>query len=162
MPVVAQAARQRPVFHERYGQDLKALREAHGWSVQQAVNLAIGKGHRGLTWNKLTWLESGKTKLPDRDTLEAIAAIYELRYEELAEHYIQANYGTEVFRRARGTKKRAAARLAPRTPAISAEERRLLEKWSQLPRELRQQLLTMIDYIAKHGTLPASKEAKSA
>jgi transcriptional regulator with XRE-family HTH domain len=78
----------RPVYHPRLGALLRDLREAKGWSVQQAVNAAAGKGHTALTWNSLTWLEAGKTKLPDAEVLKAVADIYELRYAELARGFV--------------------------------------------------------------------------
>jgi hypothetical protein len=48
-------------------------------------------------------------------------------------------------------------------PAVAPESRRLLLAWEQLPREVRKEMLTIVEYIAKHGAAPgAAKEAKSA
>lgn len=94
---VAEKLDRRPVFHEELGQQLKALRTRREWSVQQAVNYARSKGHTGLTWNKLTLLEGGKTKFPEREALQAVAALYDLRFDELARSFVLRNYGSDVI-----------------------------------------------------------------
>lgn len=88
----------RPVFHKELGDRLRKLREAHDWSVQQAINIAKGKQHRALTLNRLRWLEEGKTKFPDAEVLRAVADIYDLTYAELAKAFVAANYGRDLLR----------------------------------------------------------------
>jgi transcriptional regulator with XRE-family HTH domain len=89
----------RPVFHPELGQKLADLRDARGWSVQEAVNYSQAKHPKVLTWNRLTRLESGKTKHPDADALRAVAEIYGLDYHQLASAYIAANYGAGLVGR---------------------------------------------------------------
>lgn len=104
----------RPVFHKELGQRLVALRNKRGWSVQEAVNYSQRTHPRVLTWNRLTRLESGKTKHPDAEALRAVADLYDLDYRRLATDFIAANYGSDLIRH-------DDAELSP-LPAISKGE----------------------------------------
>lgn len=86
----------RPVFHPETGERLRKLREERGWSVQQAVNKARASGHNALSWNKLTWIEAGRTQFPDAKALRAISEIYAISYEQLAMEFIASEYGLQV------------------------------------------------------------------
>lgn len=94
----AQVAAKRPIFHAELGAMLIELRTRKGLSVQEAVNFSKAKHPKALTWNRLTRLESGKTKHPDAEALKALADIYGLDYAELASRYITANYGRDLLR----------------------------------------------------------------
>lgn len=87
----------RPTFHRELGQMLAKHRTDRGWSVQEAVNYSRPKHQKALTWNRLTRLESGKTKHPDSEALRALADLYELDYSGLARSFVSANYGSDLL-----------------------------------------------------------------
>lgn len=84
----------RPVFHGRIGAELREMRESRGWTQSQVVDLARRRKLTGLSLQQLRYLEEGRTKHPDGDTLQAIASIYTLNYDELVARFVQASYGT--------------------------------------------------------------------
>lgn len=84
----------RPVFHGRLGAELKQMRESRGWSLSQVVDLARRRRLTGLSPQQLRYLEEGRTKHPEADALQAVAAIYNLKYEELVARFVQVSYGT--------------------------------------------------------------------
>lgn len=90
---VSKSTRQRrPIFHGPIGDWLRTLREDREWSVQRVVNTAKNKGHKALTWNKLTLLEAGKTQFPDAGALRALADVYDLSYPDLVARFVASGY----------------------------------------------------------------------
>lgn len=95
---VAAKEAERPVFHGKLGEQIKAARESRGWSIQRAVNVARSKKHAGLTVNRLRWLEEGRARFPYQEVLRAVADIYAMEYAELVKAFMAANYGGDVLR----------------------------------------------------------------
>lgn len=85
----------RPVFLQKFGSFLVDMREARGWKQSQAADIATRRGI-GLSYQALRWLEEGKTKSPDPDTLRAVGRLYDLPYEMLAAMVISERYGIAV------------------------------------------------------------------
>lgn len=91
-----QMAAPRPVFHAALGTEIQEIRKAKGWSLNQAVLFAKRKGHKQPTAQGLRWLEEGRTRYPDPDTLKAIADLYGLDYSALALRIAQTNYERDL------------------------------------------------------------------
>jgi transcriptional regulator with XRE-family HTH domain len=83
----------RPVYHLGIGKELRDVRERKHWSAKQVCQFASSKGFPQVTPQSLRGLETGQTQYPDADVIRGVAAVFDLRYEQLAWRYITANYG---------------------------------------------------------------------
>lgn len=77
------ASAERPVFHPVIGKTLKDARLRRGWSFGQTV-IQAAKRNLPITKSSVRYLEEGKTKHPDAETLKAVAVLYGLSYRDLA------------------------------------------------------------------------------
>lgn len=82
----------RPVFHPDIGKFLADRREEKGWTQRQAIDIAQRRGI-ALGLGPLRFLELGRTKYPDADLLRAVAKLYGLSFDKLAQRFAEANYG---------------------------------------------------------------------
>lgn len=83
----------RPRFHTAIGEYLKGLREAKQWTMRQAADIASRRAGSGaLTRQVMLRMEWGQVKNPKAVVLRAYAALYGIRYEDLARRYVESNY----------------------------------------------------------------------
>ena len=82
----------RPVFLPAFGKYLRALRDDHGWNQSQAVDTARRRGIT-LSYNTLRWIEDGKIKNPEPETLRGLSRLYGVGYEEVVGNYAQEKFG---------------------------------------------------------------------
>ncbi len=64
------------MFHPKLGAYFKSLRDANGFGLRQAAQIASNRGLTALSKSALFALEKGKTKNLDRDVMEALATLY--------------------------------------------------------------------------------------
>jgi transcriptional regulator with XRE-family HTH domain len=86
--------RERPVFHKEIGQFFKDLREARGWTLRQAADIA----HRNkkapvLTRQVMFRMERGQVKVPEAAVLKGFSALYGVTYETLAGLFVSKLFG---------------------------------------------------------------------
>lgn len=93
---ITDVTRSRPRFHEEIGNFLIALRDERGWSLRQAAAIAKQKGLNALTRQILLRLEHGQVKNPEVDVLRALATLYGVPYQDVAQRFIERIFGLRV------------------------------------------------------------------
>lgn len=84
----------RHIFHPGIGRDLANLRELKHLSQGQVALRGKGRISKGT----LKAIETGRVKNPDPDHLRALAGIYGVPFNVVAEPFVRANYGPDLVR----------------------------------------------------------------
>jgi len=85
---------ERPVFHQDLGEKLRARRKDElGWSLRDAVRVAKERRLSSVTAGALQLLEKGRIRVPDRELLQEVAALYGLSYTDLVVSLFRKLYG---------------------------------------------------------------------
>lgn len=74
----------RTVYSPEMGALFERLRVRKGWTVRQSSLIGRRSGLKGLSHVMLWRLEQGQIKNPSRETVEAVAALYDVPYADLA------------------------------------------------------------------------------
>lgn len=109
----------RPIFMPDLGTYFVSLREGRGWKQMQAAAIAHRRGIP-LSYQALRGLEGGKTKSPDPAVLRAVAALYQVPYEQVVERVVAVRYGLDD------------TSAAPAEPMISDEALTFARRFDQL------------------------------
>lgn len=133
--------RERPVFYPDLGDFFVRLRTSHRWSMRQAAQSATNK-QLGVTRQVLLRLEHGQIKNPEPDLLRAVAALYSVRYEELAGLFIQRIYAIDL----------------PRHSGVNDESARVHRHSPEIG-DIDAQARTLLDLTARYDALLADAEA---
>lgn len=88
-PVVrsVQVARIRPVFNRDLGLFLEQLRVGRGWTLRGAASFAARK-QIALTYQVLFRMEKGQVKNPEPAVLKALAALYDVDYDDIVKRFV--------------------------------------------------------------------------
>lgn len=78
------------------GKVFRDLRTEQGLGLRQASKLAVGRGFRLLTVNRMGGLERGETKNADPGVLREMADFYKLPYEDLASRFLREKYRIDL------------------------------------------------------------------
>jgi transcriptional regulator with XRE-family HTH domain len=141
----------RPVFHEAFGQHLKSLRDAKGWTQSDVERYAIQR-KLPVTRQIVLQLEKGKTKHPKPVVIRALGDLYGVPYEDLAARLVSDEFGTiDLPRHAPTVRSRDKEGIAH----VRSELASLRAHHSDLLRELRGVTQRMLDVLEE-------AEAKSA
>jgi transcriptional regulator with XRE-family HTH domain len=160
--------RKRPVFHEKLGRFLTALRETRGWTMRQAAELARRKGLTDLTRQVLLRIEKGQTKNPEPTTLRALAELYDQDYAALVGLYVEQQYGLSARDLSRSADDKGSGPSSEGGTAVGAAQARILER--EQARAERDALVSamqdlqkrLTDALAAHGSPGPSDTAGSS
>lgn len=155
-----EVARVYPVFHPELGKFFKDLRESRGWSVRGASLRADDKGLGVLNYQVLFRLEHGQIKNPRPDVVRALAQLYGLRYEDVAQRFVARRFGlSDDPPTAVPTIRREVS--APQVSRYLMRARRLLEEMSDVGLKKAVEYLALLAAAHPRAARPAQTRRRA-
>lgn len=147
---------ERPVFHADLGERLRSRRaDELGWSLRRAARTAKERQLPAVTAGALQLLEKGRIRVPERELLQQVAALYGLSYTDLVVSLFRKLYGGFAH-------EQEAAQLAELawTRVTDDTEEAILRAWRRLDAANRAAILQLLRVAAYPEDSSASPQAR--